>query len=292
MVMHAGALLIFYMNYTSRNNSEQKNVAVILSVYKNDNYPLFSECINSLLEQQFHGTFDLWVQFDGKVESEIETYLTAQNKGNIYINKRDKNKGLAKSLNELLQKVLVKNYEYIMRMDADDISMPGRMQKQIEYMEQHADIDCLGTWAIEIDNHGKEYYRKQMPVSHEECLQLFKKRDCLIHPSVMFRRTYFEKAGLYPEDTYFGEDTIMWAKGFKAGCQFANLPEYLLKFRLDDHFFERRRGWKHARSIWSLRCRVNKMLGFGVMSYLYAMMYAVAKLMPKTILNSIYKTFR
>lgn len=59
----------------------------------------------------------------------------------------------------------------------------------------------------------------------------------MIHPTVMFRRSYFEKAGLYPEDTYFGEDTKMWAKGFKAECKFANLPEYLLKFRLDSDFF-------------------------------------------------------
>ena len=36
----------------------------------------------------------------------------------------------------------------------------------------------------------------------------------MIHPTVMFRRSYFEKAGLYPEDTYFGEDTMMWAKRF------------------------------------------------------------------------------
>lgn len=64
----------------------------------------------------------------------------------------------------------------------------------------------------------------------------------MIHPTVMFRRSYFEKAGLYPEDTYFGEDTMMWAKGFKSGCKFANVPEYLFKFRLDSNFFERRRG--------------------------------------------------
>lgn len=45
----------------------------------------------------------------------------------------------------------------------------------------------------------------------------------MIHPTVMFRRSYFEKAGLYPEDTYFGEDTMMWAKGFKVDV---NLPMY------------------------------------------------------------------
>ena len=117
-----------------------------------------------------------------------------------------------------------------------------------------------------------------MPVTNEECLEFFKIRDSMIHPTVMFRRSYFEKAGLYPENTYFGEDTMMWAKGFKAGCQFANLPEYLLKFRLDPNFFQRRRGWKHARSIFILRRQVNKMLGFGLREDCYALMYAIAKL--------------
>lgn len=131
-----------------------------------------------------------------------------------------------------------------------------------------------------------------MPITHEECLELFKKRDCMIHPTVMFRRSYFEKAGLYPEDTYFGEDTMMWAKGFKSGCKFANVPEYLFKFRLDSNFFERRRGWKHAKSIYTLRHRVNRMLGFGWKEDCYALLYAMVKLMPKSILDIIYKTVR
>ena len=114
----------------------------------------------------------------------------------------------------------------------------------------------------------------------------------MIHPTVMFRRSYFEKAGLYPEDTYFGEDTIMWAQGFANGCQFANIPEYLYFFRLNKVFFERRRGIKHAKSILQLRRRVNKMLHYGFKADIYALLYALAKLMPEKILNIIYKTAR
>jgi hypothetical protein len=108
----------------------------------------------------------------------------------------------------------------------------------------------------------------------------------------MFRRRYFEKAGMYPTDTYFGEDTIMWAQGFSSGCKFANIQEYLFKFRIDENFFNRRRGWKHAKSIFSLRVRVNRMLSFGMQAYAYAALYAVAKLMPTSVLNLIYKTSR
>lgn len=266
-------------------------LAVLMSIYQKDQLLRVKEALNSVINQTYLFCH-IYIQVDGPVNNEIIEFLHSCTNSVFFVCERDKNRGLAVSLNELLNIVLTKEYEYIARMDADDISMPERFAKQIAFMDSHPDIDCLGTWAIEIDNEGKEYFRKKMPMTHEECLELFKKRDCLIHPTVMFRRSYFEKAGLYPEDTYFGEDTMMWAKGFKNGCKFANIPEYLFKFRLDSNFFERRCGWKHAKSIYTLRHRVNRMLGFGWKEDCYALFYAMAKLMPKSILNIIYKTAR
>jgi glycosyltransferase involved in cell wall biosynthesis len=223
-------------------------LCVIMSIYKNDNLLAVTQSIESILRQAYE-KIEFYIQLDGEIRSDVLQYLRGLCIQDIRVKilNRTLNRGLAYSLNELLNIVLTKEYEYIARMDADDISMPERFVKQIAFMNSHPDIDCLGTWAIEIDDDGKEYFRKKMPITHEECLELFKKRDCMIHPTVMFRRSYFEKAGLYPEDTYFGEDTMMWAKGFKSGCKFANVPEYLFKFRLDSNFFERRRGWKHAK---------------------------------------------
>ena len=169
-------------------------------------------------------------------------------------------------------------YEYIARMDADDISELNRFERQIQYFDEHPKVECLGTWAVEIMGDGGEYYRKQMPESHEDCKKLFRKRDCMIHPTVIFRRSYIEKSGLYSLDTYFGEDT--------------NVPEYLFRFRLDDNFFKRRRGWKHAKGIFTLRHKVNKMLHYGVMADFWALAYAGAKMMPICMLNVIYKTAR
>ena len=136
---------------------------------------------------------------------------------------------------------MTKDYEYIARMDADDISMPDRFEKQLVYLHTHQKVECLGTWVIEINSKGEEYYRKQMPETYDESINMFRKRDCMIHPIVMCRRSYIEEAGFCALDTYFGEDTMMWAQGFKVGCVFANVPEFLLQFRLDDYFFERRR---------------------------------------------------
>ena len=271
--------------------SNNKKLAVIMSLYKSDVMNYVKLATESILNQSY-SECDFYIQYDGYVQKDVDDYLSGIKDERIHINRRDENKGLAFSLNELLEIVMPLGYEYIARMDADDISMPERFEKQIAYMESHPETECLGTWAIEIKSDGSEYYRKQMPDTHDGCWKQFMIRDCMIHPTVMFRRSYLEKAGLYSLDTYFGEDTMMWAQGFAAGCIFANIPEYLYFFRLNRQFFERRRGIKHAQSIWNLRCRVNKLLHYGPKAYCFAAAYAFAKLMPEKLLNVIYKTAR
>ena len=269
-----------------------KPIAVIMSIYKNDKVFIVREAINSILTQTY-SKFDLYIQYDGYVQNEIDDFLLEINDDRLIINRRLENRGLAYSLNELLGRILPLNkYEYIARMDADDISFSDRFEKQIDFLEMNKHVDCLGSWAVEIKQNGDEYFKKQMPQDHLGCLNMFRKRDCLIHPTVMFRRSYFDKAGLYLEDTYFGEDTMMWANGFANNCVFANIPEYLLYFRLDNNFFERRRGWKHAKAIFLLRRKVNRLLEFSFKEDIYACLYALAKLMPTKILNILYKILR
>ena len=268
-----------------------KKLAVIMSLYKSDSLEYVTLAVNSILNQTYKD-FDYYIQYDGYVKEDVDAFLSGLDDKRIRIYRRDENKGLAQSLNDLLAVVMPAGYEYIARMDADDISLPERFEKQLAFMESHAECDAVGCWAIEINSDGSEYYKKQMPVTYEECRRFFMQRDCMIHPTVMFRRSYIEKAGLYSLNTYFGEDTMMWAQGFAAGCKFANVPEYLFKFCLNDDFFNRRRGWKHAKGILTLRWKVNKMLHYPVKAYLYAIAYAGAKMMPTKVLNMIYKKAR
>lgn len=262
-----------------------------MSLYKNDTLEFVKLAVESILNQTY-SQFDFYIQYDGCIPKDVDEYLSGLLDERIHISRRNENKGLAYSLNELLSIVMVKGYGYFARMDADDISLPERFEKQIAYMEVHRDCEALGTWAIEINSDGSEYYRKQMPETHEGCWKQFMIRDCMIHPTVMFRRSYIEKAGKYSIDTYFGEDTMMWCQGFANGCRFANLPEFLFKFRLNDDFFNRRRGWKHAKGILTLRWKVNKMLRYPAKAYIYAIAYACAKMTPTPILNYIYRKAR
>lgn len=266
-------------------------IAVIMSLYKNDQLRFVKMAVESVLNQTVKD-FDFYIQYDGPIKQEVDEYLSKLKDERVKIQRREENKGLAHSLNDLLTIVMPLRYEYIARMDADDINELNRFERQLAYFEQHPKVECLGTCAVEINSQGDEFYRKYMPETHEECDEMFHKRDCMIHPTVMFRRAYIEKAGLYSLDTYFGEDTMMWAQGFAAGCVFGNVPEFLFRFRLDDNFFTRRRGWKHAKAIFLLRHKVNKMLHYGALADLWALMYATAKMMPTVILRFIYKNAR
>ena len=271
---------------------EDVRLAVIMSVYKGDELRYTRMAVESI-QQQTYAAFRCYILFDGEVSGDIDAYLSALEDERFVLIRNDSNRGLAKALNQMLGLILHDtSIQYIARMDADDFSAPMRFERQIAFLCSHPDTDCVGTWAIEVDAKGNEFCRKQMPCTHQECYEFFAKRDCMIHPTVMFRQSFFEKAGLYPEDTYFGEDTILWAQGFAAGCRFANLPEYLYYFRLNEHFFDRRRGIKHARSIIQLRKKVNRMLHYGLKADMYALLYALAKLMPSPVLNILYKTIR
>ncbi len=167
-------------------------VAVIMSLYKSDVLGYVKLATESILNQSYSG-FDFYIQYDGYVQKDVDDYLSSIKDERIHINRRDENKGLAYSLNELLGIVMPLGYEYIARMDADDISMLDRFEKQIAFMDTHPETECLGSWAIEIKSDGSEYYRKQMPETHEGCWEQFMIRDCMIHPTVMFRRSYIEK---------------------------------------------------------------------------------------------------
>lgn len=244
-------------------------LAVIVSVYKNDRLEYFQPCMESLLKQTYSNT-DIWIQFDGIVSEQIEAYLAGLNNAHIFIRKREYNKGLACSLNELLDEVLQQDYRYIARMDADDICFPYRFQRQIEYMEIHPQVDICGGYIDEMDEEGKSIGIIEYPLEHTKMKVFFGRRNPLAHMTVFFRRTYFEKAGYYPTDTNKDEDTMLWLKGFLGGCIFANINEPLVKVRVNNDFYCRRNGLSKSWSDLKNRCFIIHALKLSPTNYMFA----------------------
>ena len=269
-------------------------IAVLLTAYKNDSLDAFQMALDSLYKQTIEH-FDIFVQEDGPVDGDIHEYLTQElNIGRIkYLGERDENKGFDYSLNELIDKVLMAEYEYIVRMDADDISMPGRLERQLSFMNKNLDIDVCGTYIEEFGD-GIEYVKVvTYPLSHDAMLGFFKKRVPIAHVSAFFRRRYFEKAGVYEVKGHFNNgDTLMWMKGFASGCRFANIEYIGVRVRVSQDFFGRRGGWKKTVSDFKNRLMVNKELHFGLSAYFYAVAVASVNMMPPIMKKYAYKYLR
>lgn len=271
---------------------KMNKIAVIVCVYHNDRLEYLQEALQSLYEQSLGA--DIFVQQDGCVSEDVALYLDdeLQKKKVVYVGKRSENRGLAHSLNELLEVVLKRGYAYIARMDADDISLPQRFQRQYDFMQKNAEIDVVGGYIEEFSD--ELAYRKVVcyPLTHDEMFRFFSRRVPLAHVSAFFRRSFFEKVGLYPTTSPTNEDTLLWMEGFKVGCRFANIPEVVVRVRVSAAFFDRRGGVKKAWNDLQDRVQVIKTLRYNKSSYLYALALFIVNVAPPKIKQFLYKRLR
>ena len=275
-----------------REDCMKNDVVVILSVYLNDELSDLQECLNSLYSQTYQA-FDIFIQFDGVVKREIEEYIEGelQNKKIKFLSKRAENRGLAYSLNELLEKSFEENYTYYVRMDADDISVPSRLQQQIDFMQDNKQVDLCGGFIEEFntDNGRKQvvkYYE-----THTAILSGMKKRNAMAHVTVCFRKSFFEKTGLY-DVSCKNEDYDLWIRGLKAGCIFHNIQEVLVQVRVNDAFYERRKDIHRAYEVMLLKFEATKSFHFGMSGYLYAIAHFILFMAPGRLKQFVYKNLR
>lgn len=268
-----------------------KKVAVIMSVYKSDSLKQFKVAVESVLSQTH--PVDLFIIQDGGVENSLSSYMYDLSlEGNVFIHKFNENGGLSKALNYLLDVVLTSDYDFIARMDSDDISMKTRIEEQVNFLCAHCDIDVLGTFCREF---GSSFAlpEKKLPTSHEELLQFSITRCPFVHPTVMFRRGVFKSGIRYPTNTKFTEDMGLWFKLLENDFRFANLPLSLLWFRLSEDTALRRKGWSKALSETSLRLRYMFILKrFSFKNLFLILSRLVFHIMPVRLVKFAYSHLR
>lgn len=269
-------------------------IVVLLTVYQNDRPPAFQAALESLYNQSLSG-FDIFVQEDGPIDQSIHAYLEGelQSRRIAFLGVRGENRGFDYSLNELIERAIQLEYDYMVRMDADDISVPDRLEKQFNFMESNPEVDVCGTLIEEFGDDIDYAKVVKYPLEHQSMLRFFQKRVPIAHVSAFFRRRYFDKAGLYETEGHWNNgDTLMWMKGFAADCQFANINHVGVKVRVNRDFFGRRGGLKKAWSDFKNRLRVNRTLGFGPLAYGYACATFVVNLLPAFMKKYAYKYLR
>lgn len=272
-----------------------EKIAVILPVYKNDKVPYVHLSFDSILNQTYKDVA-LYVGVDGPVGDDLRNALKEyEKKENVKVQWFSENRGLAIVLNDLLDICFKDGFEYIARMDADDISMPDRLEKQMTYLMAHPDVDVVGGAIEEIDENSESRNKIIIyPESPEDCYRFFSRRNPHAHPAVLFRKSFFDKSGCkYRPEYRQNQDTMLWLDGMSKGTKHANIPDVVLRFRFTNSLFKKRRnGWAFARKQLEDRKMINKTLGYGLGATIFGYLMFIMLVSPAWVKKIAYKVFR
>ena len=264
-------------------------IAVLLPVYKKDNPAYFIKSLNSVINQTYKD-IKVLVGVDGPVEGELADTIERLTDERIKVVYFKENRGLACVLNDLIAEARALDCQWLARMDADDICVPTRFQKQYDFLQQHPEVDVVGGQIEEMDGEDNRNGKVvQYPLTHEECRKFFRYRDPLAHPATFFRMRYFDKVNGYRPEYRKNQDTMLWYDGFLNGCVFANLPETVLYFRVASDFYSRRNGWKRAKQMMTDRMKMNKALGYDISANIFAFCMLCMTISPTFIKKFLYK---
>jgi len=208
---------------TKRYNSHV--VSVVMPVYNGEAY--LAEAIDSVLAQDFQD-FSLIIVDDASTDRSLELIQSYQDE-RIKIICNETNLGASMTVAKGIQ---ASQGRYIIRMDQDDICLPNRFSKQVNFMDDHPDVAACGS-AVNVFNQNLDY-TVTYPLDHDtiKCHLLFE--CCLSNPSTIRRRNGLMNTGIDQRSLYRNaEDYALWVSLAKLS-KLANLPDVLLRYRVHD----------------------------------------------------------
>src|SRR5688572_14004177 len=229
------------------------DITVVMSVYNGERF--LGDAIESMLSQSWTD-FQLLIIDDGSTD-DTPAIIASYRDPRVRTVRHAENVGLAASLNEGVERA---SGRYIARMDADDISLPDRLARQIEFMNAHPEVGACGAW-VEVMGGGPRQ-RWEYPAAHDgiHARLLF---DCsMAHPTVMFHRGHLRKARLSYDSSYpCAQDYDLWCRAARR-LVLANLQEVLLVRRLHDAQVGRRAA--NEQQLWAGKIRRRQLEQLGL----------------------------
>lgn len=210
-------------------------ISVIMSTYKEDER-LLRESIESILNQTYKD-FEYIIILDypdNDVHKRvIEEYALKDDRIHFYVN--EKNIGLTDSLNRGLS---LCHGDYIARMDADDISLPDRLERQLNYLEKN-DFDLIGGITEMINEDGTLLYSiKSVPTKPEKINKALCYGQCIAHPTWLGKKVVFDRLDGYRKMPLC-EDYDFTLRAVLNGFKISNLNEPVLKYRMTSNSVSR-----------------------------------------------------
>ncbi len=196
-------------------------VTVLLPTYQSGEY--LQETMESVLEQSFPD-FELLIIDDHSTDETMEIIHSFSDKRIRLL--EGPQKGLATALNFGMQRA---SGDYIARIDADDLMVSQRLEKQVAYMDEHPETVVCGGWQ---QYFGRSTYLHAPPAEAEQCRANLLFRCDLCHSTVMLRKKVFLDNQLFYNPAFAAEDFELWTRVLTHG-EIENIPETLGYYRED-----------------------------------------------------------
>ena len=206
--------------------ADRPSVSVLMPIHNGE--PTLAEAVESVLAQTF-ADFELIAIDDGSTDGSLSMLEAfARRDPRVRILSRP-NTGIAGALNDSIQQA---RGEFLARMDADDIALPTRFEKQVAYFRAHPECVLLGSRELLVEPYGTPMYETDHELDHDGIAdQLIRGVGwAVVHPAAMMRATAVRAAGGYRADRVPIEDLDLFLRLIEIG-KAANLPEVLLHYR-------------------------------------------------------------
>ncbi|WP_372922633.1 glycosyltransferase [Roseovarius sp.] len=203
-------------------------VSVIMSVYNAE--PYLAEAIESILSQTF-ADLEFLIHDDGSTDGSPAILRHYVERDDRIVVSAGANEGLAAALNRLIEAA---RGDLLARMDADDVCLPDRFSKQVEYLDRNQDCVVVGGCVTTTDGHGRSIARLMVPSDHMSIdTNNLRGIVSVSHPTVMMRREAVIRCGGYYPTFKSSQDLDLWLRMAEIG-RLANLPDVVLKYRIHD----------------------------------------------------------
>lgn len=260
-------------------------ISIIMGIYKMTNKrSIVKLAIDSILNQTYKD-FEFIICDDGSNDGTYEMVQDLVEKDSrVILIKNDKNRGLAYSLNHCLS---IAKGKYIARMDADDVSMPDRLEKQINFLDKHLEYAMVGCNLLLINDNG--IWGKRI-LAEKPNKKSFLFTSPFSHPAMVMRKKVLDEVDNYKVEkiTRRAEDYDLFMRIYAKGYMGYNMQEFLYQFREDNDTYKRR-AYKYRIDDVQIRYRGFKLLGLLPLGFLYVIKPLIVGMIPQSILSKLRK---
>ena len=246
----------------NKNNGQWKNMAfppysVMMLVYFKADPGEFDMAINSMMKQTVPPD-EFVLVCDGPLNDELDA--VANKYTELYpdvfrVIRIEMKIGIGPCANRALNEC---RNEIIFRMDADDISEPDRCELELTEFVKDPELDIVGGYIVEFEKgKEKEGLLREVPLRHEELLQYARRRIPFNNVTVALKRDRALAVGGF-FSLARGEDYEMYCRMLINGAKGKNIPEVLVRCRVSDEAYARRRQWSHTSSLINVRWQLYK----------------------------------